>query len=119
MAIQQTLITQNYGGRYMDEKVITTTVIFGQSLTFATVLAANIALMPVPVFEKMLSTVYISEKLLKRNVMFIVFFYGRKRRRVALSGIMVARMPSKQKVCDLSPEKGYRFLRFVVFYFAA
>jgi len=84
MAIQQTLITQNYGGRYMDEKVITTTVVFGQSLTSATVLAANIALMPVPVLEKMLSTVYISEKLLKRNVMFIVFFYGSKTKKGCL-----------------------------------
>jgi hypothetical protein len=40
--------------------------------------------MPVPVLEKMLSTVYISEKLLKRNVMFIVFFYGRKTKKGCL-----------------------------------
>ncbi len=68
----------------MDEKVITTTVLLGRSITSATVLAVNVELIPVLVSDNGLSSVYISEKLLKRNVIFIVFFYGRKTKKGCL-----------------------------------
>ncbi len=68
----------------MDEKVIRTTVLLGRSITSATVLAVNVELIPVLVSDNGLSSVYISDKILKRNVTFIVFLCGRKAKKGCL-----------------------------------